>query len=173
VPLFRVRFKDRIAAARRFFRADGNDPPRKWLRRHWRLTTAFGAALTFMLVFDAWLVTCGFDGCPNASAIRTYRPPEGSRVLDRFGKPMGRVNRVQRVNVSLSMVPEHVQRAFIATEDRRFFEHNGLDWRAVGRAIVRNTTSLRVREGFSTITMQVARNTIIADRANGSRSLGR
>jgi 1A family penicillin-binding protein len=171
--LLRVRFQDGIAAARRLFRADVNDPPRKWMRRHWRLTTVIASALAFMLVFDAWLLTCGFDGCPSESEIRIYRPPEGGRVLDRFGKPMGRLNTVRRVNVPLSMVPLHVRRAFIATEDRRFYKHQGLDWRGVGRAVVRNTTAFRFREGFSTITMQVARNTFIADRANGTRSLGR
>jgi penicillin-binding protein 1A len=132
-----------------------------------------GSAVAFLLVFDAWLLTCGFERCPDSAAIRAYRPPEGSRVLDRHGKPMGRLNTVRRVNVPLSMVPTHVRRAFVATEDRRFYQHDGLDWRGVGRAIVRNTMSLRFREGFSTITMQVARNTFIADRANGRRSLGR
>ncbi len=117
-----------------------------------------------MLVFDAWLLTCGFDGCPTEADMKAYRPPEGSRVLDRYGKPMGRLNSVRRVNVPLSMVPLHVRRAFIATEDRRFYEHHGLDWRGVGRAIVRNVTSLRFREGFSTITMQVARSSPIARR---------
>ena len=169
----RVRFQARLAVVRRLFRANVNDPPRKWMRRHWRLTTALASAVAFMLVFDAWLLTCGFDGCPTEADMKAYRPPEGSRVLDRYGKPMGRLNSVRRVNVPLSMVPLHVRRAFIATEDRRFYEHHGLDWRGVGRAIVRNVTSLRFREGFSTITMQVARNTFIADRATGSRSLGR
>jgi len=172
LPL-RVRFLESIAVARRLFRADANDPPRRWMRRHWRLTTALGSAFVFLLLFDAWLLTCGFDGCPGAKEIRAYKPPVGGQVLDRFGKPMGRLHTVRRVNVALSFVPVHVRRAFIATEDRRFYEHKGLDWRGVGRAVVRNTTSGRFREGFSTITMQVARNTFLATRATGSRSLGR
>ena len=126
-----------------------------------------------MALLDAWLLTCGFEGCPSGREIRAYRPPEGGRVLDRFGKPMGRLNTVRRVNVPIAAVPLHVRRAFIATEDRRFYEHEGLDWRGVGRAIVRNTSSLRFREGFSTITMQVARNTFLTTRATGTRSLGR
>ena len=158
---------------KRAFRADANDPPRTWMRRHWRLTTLLASAVAFLLFFDAWLFTCGFDRCPSAKAIRAYRPPEGGKVLDRFGKPMGRLNTVRRVNVSLASVPVHVRRAFIATEDRRFYEHNGLDWRGVTRAVVRNTSSMRFREGFSTITMQVARNTFLTYRATGSRSLGR
>ncbi len=143
------------------------------MRRHWKATAAIGLAVGFMSVLDAWLFTCGFDGCPTTSEIRAYQPPEGGRVLDRSDRPMGRLNVVRRANVPLSAVPAHVRRAFIATEDRRFYAHEGLDWRGVGRAIVRNTTSLRVREGFSTITMQVARNTFLVDRATGSRSMGR
>jgi 1A family penicillin-binding protein len=174
-PVFalRVRYLESIAVTKRAFRADVTDPPRRWMRRHWRLTTLFASAVAFLLFFDAWLFTCGFDACPSAKAIRAYRPPEGGKVLDRFGKPMGRLNTVRRVNVSLAAVPVHVRRAFIATEDRRFYQHNGLDWRAVSRAVVRNTSSLRFREGFSTITMQVARNTFLTSRATGSRSLGR
>ncbi len=143
------------------------------MRRHWKATAAVGLAVGFMATLDAWLLTCGFAGCPDAREIRAYQPPEGGRVLDRNDRPMGRLTVVRRVNVPLSAVPAHVRRAFIATEDRRFYDHRGLDWRGVGRAIVRNTTSLRVREGFSTITMQVARNTFLTDRATGSRSLGR
>ena len=169
----RVRFLEKVAVTKRLFRADAHDPPRRWMRRHWRLTTLVASAFGFLLFFNAWLFTCGFDGCPSDSAIRAYRPPEGGKVLDRFDKPMGRLNVVRRVNVPLSAVPLHVRHAFIATEDRRFYKHNGLDWRGVSRAVVRNTTSLRFREGFSTITMQVARNTFLANRATGSRSLGR
>lgn len=130
-------------------------------------------ALLALGALDVWLFTCGFDGCPSGEAIRAYAPPEGGRVIDRNGKPMGRLNLVRRVNVPLAEVPRHVQQAFIATEDRRFYEHAGLDWRAVGRAAVRNVASLGVREGFSTITMQVARNTFLAHRTTSKRSFSR
>lgn len=143
------------------------------MRRHWRLTAGLGSALVFMLVFDTWLFTCGFEGCPSAEVIQAYRPPQGGKVMDRFGREMGRLQSVRRVNVPLASVPVHVRKAFIATEDRRFYEHEGLDWRGVSRAVVRNTSAMRFREGFSTITMQVARNTFLANRATGGRSLGR
>ena len=126
-----------------------------------------------LAVLNAWLLSCGFEGCPTAAEIRRYQPPEGGRVLDRTDRSMGRLTMVRRVNVPLSAVPSHVRKAFIATEDRRFYEHRGLDWRAVGRAVVRNVASLGVREGFSTITMQVARNTFLAHRVPRGRSLGR
>jgi 1A family penicillin-binding protein len=149
------------------------EPLRPWLKRHWHLASFLGVGLVSVTTFDAWLFTCGFTGCPSTAEIRAYRPSEGGRVLDRNGRLIGRLQVVKRVNVEMKQVPKHVREAFLATEDRRFYEHHGLDWRAVGRAAIRNVTSLRVREGFSTITMQVARNAFIARRSITERSLGR
>jgi penicillin-binding protein 1A len=171
--LLRARYLDGMAAIKRFFRAEPDDPPRRWLRRHWFRAAVLGSTLGGMLIFDAWLLSCGFDACPSAADIRAYKSPEGSRVLDRRDESFGRLTAVRRINVPLKVVPEHVRNAFIATEDRRFESHGGLDWRAVARAIVRNTMAGGVREGFSTITMQVARNTFLLERANGTRSIGR
>ena len=83
---------------------------------------------------------------------------------------MGRLEVVRRVNVPLQAVPEFVQQAFIATEDRRFYQHGAIDWRGFFRAFVTNLKAGRTREGFSTITMQVARNTF-AVRKYPARSL--
>jgi len=80
---------------------------------------------------------------------------------------MGRLETVRRVNVPLSAVPEFVQQAFIATEDRRFYKHDGLDWRGFFRALATNLKAGRTREGFSTITMQVARNTFAVRKYPG------
>src|SRR6185295_303143 len=57
-------------------------------------------------------------------------------------------------------------------EDRRFYEHNGLDWRGVARAALSNFSAGGIRQGFSTITMQVAHNSFLANRYHG-RSLRR
>lgn len=133
-------------------------------RRHRILIGSLAAAVVFVFVTNAWLVTCGFKGCPSAAEIRAFRPNEGGRIMDRQGRFMGRLLTVRRVNIPLSDVPVFVQQAFIATEDRRFYQHNGTDWRGFIRAMLRNVVSLSVREGFSTITMQAARNTFVANR---------
>src|SRR5947207_26720 len=162
------RWRHLVARARR-------DPPeswRKWVRRDWKRVVPFAVGLAGLWTFNVWLGTCGFEGCPSPAAIRAFQPSEGGRILDRNGKLIGRLAVVRRVNVPLSSVPKHVQAAFIATEDRRFYEHNGLDWRAFFRAILRNVGALGVREGFSTITMQVAHNSFLSKRYNG-RSLRR
>ncbi|MGQ0539813.1 MAG: penicillin-binding protein 1A [Gemmatimonadaceae bacterium] len=149
--------------------------PGVWTRRQKLVVGGLVAAASLVVALDAWIATCGWRSCPSAVEIRGYQPSEGGRILDRNGKLLGRLTAIKRVNVPLRAVPRHVRDAFIATEDRRFHEHDGLDWRGVGRAVVRNVASLGVREGFSTITMQVARNTFLAGR-NGAwieRSLGR
>jgi penicillin-binding protein 1A len=117
-----------------------------------------------------WLLTCGFDGCPSPRDIQTFQPDQGGRILDRYNRLMGRIELVRRVNVPLSQVPVFVQQAFVATEDRRFYQHNGLDWRGFFRALVTNIRAGGTRQGFSTITMQVARNTF-AVRKYPARSL--
>ncbi|HJQ12380.1 MAG TPA: PBP1A family penicillin-binding protein [Gemmatimonadaceae bacterium] len=116
------------------------------------------------------MLTCGFDGCPTPRDIQTFQPDQGGRILDRYNRLMGRIELVRRVNVPLSQVPNFVQQAFIATEDRRFYQHGGLDWRGFFRALAANIKAGGTRQGFSTITMQVARNTF-AVRKYPARSL--
>ena len=166
-------------APRAFFRdfwrrlqAQPGVAPRVWMRARWKSLTALSLAVVGVVAFDVWVVTCGFQGCPTAVEIRTFRPAEGGRILDRDGRLLGRLTQVRRVNVPLAKVPAHVRQAFIAVEDRRFYQHDGLDWRGFVRAVVRNVTSLGVREGFSTITMQTVRNTFAA-RYAGERTLRR
>jgi len=153
-------------------RPDPSDPPRRWLRRHWYWLALLYLAGAGVATLDVWLATCGFAGCPTRGQIRAFRPAEGGQILDRSGRFLGRISPVRRVNVSLGSVPLHVRQAFVATEDRRFYEHNGLDWRGFVRAAVRNVAAGGVREGFSTITMQVARSAFLANRYHG-RSLRR
>ncbi|GAC1649937.1 MAG: PBP1A family penicillin-binding protein [Gemmatimonadaceae bacterium] len=134
--------------------------------------SVLAVALVGFVALDAWLASCGLIGCPSPSSIQNFRPAEGGRVLDRNGALLGHLTSIRRYNVPLSAVPRHVRQAVLATEDRRFYEHNGLDWRGVVRAIAHNAGALGVREGFSTITMQVARNTFVP-RRYGGRSLRR
>lgn len=130
------------------------------------------AACVAIISFDAWLVTCGFYGCPSPEEIRAFHPSEGGNVYDRNNRLLGHLENVRRVNIPIASVPKHVRDAFIATEDRRFYDHNGLDWRGVFRAVARNFSSGGIRQGFSTITMQVAHNSFLLDRYHG-RSLRR
>lgn len=154
-------------------RPDPQIPARRWLRTQWPWVASLILAIVGVGTLNVWLGTCGFNGCPTTAEIRAFRPPEGGKIYDRQGRLMGRLTVVRRVNVPIEKVPEHVRKAFLATEDRRFYDHNGLDWRGFIRAGLRNVGALGVREGFSTITMQVARNTFIAEHFVGTRTMRR
>jgi len=161
-PLERLRGAGRRAAAH---------PAGRWLRKHW-LVTVLATGVALLVLATAYGTTCGFSGCPSTASIQSFRPREGSPVLDRTGVAIGRLDYVRRINVPLERVPRHVRAAFIAVEDRRFYSHNGVDWRSVFRAAFRNIRRLGVAEGFSTITMQVVRNAFIPELA-GERSVRR
>ncbi len=141
-------------------------------RLHWPWLSLLFLACAGLIAFDAWLGTCGFYGCPSRADIRAFHPSEGGNVYDHDGRLLGHLENVRRVNVPLSSVPPNVRNAFVATEDRRFYQHNGLDWHGVLRAVARNFSSGGIRQGFSTITMQVAHNSFLQDRYHG-RSLRR
>ena len=163
VPFLRPH--DRLTLLRqRLAGADGTARP--W-RAHWKWFAALGVACATILLFDGWLSTCGFEGCPTRAGIRAFRPGEGGRIVDRNDKFLGRIALVRRVNVGIDAIPPHVREAFLATEDRRFYQHNGLDWRGLFRAALSNIRHGGVREGFSTITMQVARNSFLVNKRYG------
>ncbi|MDZ4288511.1 MAG: transglycosylase domain-containing protein [Prosthecobacter sp.] len=82
---------------------------------------------------------------------------QGTRVLDREGNFVGTVFSGDRKFIKLAEVPRHLIDALIATEDARFFQHSGVDMRAIARAFVANLTRLSVRQGGSTITQQLSR----------------
>ena len=149
-------------------------PQPGWVRASWKGLLVVGLLAAVAGTFDAWLATCGFDRCPTAAEIRAFEPAEGGQILDRAGREMARLQAIRRINVPLATVPEHVRQAFVAVEDRRFYEHDGVDLRGAARALARNVAALGVREGFSTITMQAARNTFLSHRFDyTNRSLGR
>ncbi len=132
--------------------------------RAFTLTSLLAISILGVVVLDAWLATCGFDRCPTPRQIQTYQPDEGGRIYDRGGRLMGRLAVVRRLNVPISEVPVHVRQAFIATEDRRFYSHSGVDWRGFARSVFRNVRAGSVRQGFSTITMQAAQNSFVVKK---------
>jgi penicillin-binding protein 1A len=90
------------------------------------------------------------------------RLSETSYVMSADGKVITPLHEVEnREVIPIDQVPVHVQQAVIAIEDERFFEHPGVDIRAIARALLRNTAEGRVVEGGSTITQQYIKNALI------------
>ena len=100
---------------------------------------------------------CFFTTCPNVAKLAVLRP--GARrccsTATARPSPTSRRRSADRAAVSL---PSLVPQAFLAVEDQRFYEHGGVDWQRVGGAVLANLRAGGFAEGFSTITMQLARN---------------
>jgi penicillin-binding protein 1A len=101
---------------------------------------------------------CSGVACPSVTALRLYTPPQASQVLDRDGKLVAHLAPERRTVVPIKRIPAHVSGAFLAVEDKRFYDHGGVDYRRVGGALVRDVQTMSWDEGFSTLTMQLARN---------------
>ncbi|CAN5636165.1 hypothetical protein BH23GEM9_BH23GEM9_06170 [soil metagenome] len=119
---------------------------------------AGAGALVLLLVFGVLWQRCGLRGCPDVDMLRGYMPDEASVLLDRNGEEIAKLYVTRRVVVPVDSMPEHLQNAFVAIEDQRFWTHGGVDWRRVVGAMLQNVRAGGVQEGSSTITMQLARN---------------
>ena len=97
---------------------------------------------------------------PIASLRRTLTtPPQRSYVYDRYGKLMTTLfDGEERAPVKLSVVPKQLREAVIAIEDRKFYQHNGVDLAGVLRAFTRDVDAGKLEQGASTITQQLVKN---------------
>src|SRR5437764_11666752 len=124
-------------------------------RWRWKIslvTLVGGGALGVLIFYSAWR---------HAFAIRKVEEmPEGNTVLDVDGKIYSRLAGSNRLIVSLNEVAPAFIDALLAREDTRFFQHNGIDFYGVGRALVRDLMSGSAKEGASSITQQLARNSL-------------
>ncbi|MBK6727392.1 MAG: penicillin-binding protein 1A [Xanthomonadales bacterium] len=107
---------------------------------------------------------------PTAQEIRDVRMQVPLRVYSRDGKLIAMFGETKRTPVDISEVPPMVRNAFLAIEDARFYEHPGIDWRGIARAVwLLATTDDRRVPGGSTITQQVARNFFLSNEYSLTR----
>jgi penicillin-binding protein 1A len=106
-------------------------------------------------VFAAVVV---YPTLPSLETLTDYRPKIPLRVYSAEGQLIGEFGEERRAVVSMKQVPKQMIAAILAAEDDRFYQHGGVDYVGVARAALSNFVSGGVRQGASTITMQVARN---------------
>jgi penicillin-binding protein 1A len=110
---------------------------------------------------------------PDHTKLQGSKLPGVSVILDgrgeRFSELYDPDNR--RLSVPLADIPEHVQKAFVAAEDKRFFQHKGLDERGVIRAFIGNLAKPGRPQGGSTITQQIAKNLLVGDDVTYDRKM--
>lgn len=128
--------------------------PRRWL-------FPALAALTLLLLPALLLglaVILSYPTLPSLEVLTDYRPKIPLRIYSTEGVMLGEFGEERRALIAISEVPAVMKQAILAAEDDRFYEHGGVDYIGVIRAAISNLTSGDVKQGASTITMQVARN---------------
>lgn len=131
------------------------------------LLAGLGGAAGWLAIYSMFL-----RDLPDLRSLRDYRPLLTSRVLDRQGRLIGEFYDERRSLVSLEQVPRHVVLAFVAAEDDTFFEHAGLDYRAIVRALwVNLQAGGEIVQGGSTITQQVAKTLLLTPERRYTRKI--
>jgi penicillin-binding protein 1A len=121
-----------------------------------------GAVLMLALAIPALEIT-KTDWRANADYAVTF--------LDRYGAEIGQRGMILNDSVPLSEFPDHLIKALLATEDRRFFDHFGIDVIGTGRAIVANLRHQKVRQGGSSLTQQLAKNLFLSNERTFDRKI--
>lgn len=143
----------RQAAGRR-----GRPPRRRWLRYTLvglGLLTLFVAALVG--VGALWAFTVVPRTLPSVTALENFEPLAGTKVYDENDELITELHMERRIFVPLAQIPPVLRDAVIATEDKRFYSHWGIDPVGIGRAIFQNYRRGRIVEGGSTVTQQLAK----------------
>ena len=110
---------------------------------------------------------------PDHTKLKNHQLPGSSVVLDRKNKAFAEVfeENQRRVWVPLAQIPQHVRNAFIAAEDKRFYQHKGIDEHGLIRAFVSNLAQSRRPAGGSTITQQVVKNLLVGEDVTYDRKI--
>jgi penicillin-binding protein 1A len=99
---------------------------------------------------------------PDVDQLKhSYDPPQVTRILARDGTLLASLYTERRTVIPFEEIPRHAKLAFLAAEDASFYEHEGLDYFGMLRALVANLRAGRTRQGASTITQQVVKNVLL------------
>ena len=152
---------------------------RRRKKRSWLLSLLTFAFASGVVLFLAGSSVVGFyvwrasQDLPDYERLAKYEPPVMTRIHVNDGALMAEYARERRIFVPINVIPKMVIQAFLAAEDRRFYEHGGLDFTGIARAIYKNFQNWGKRrpEGASTITQQVAKNFLLSNKQDLDRKL--
>src|SRR6478672_11807952 len=143
-----------------------------WFARTFGLTASFLVSFGAGFAYASWAMVCRAGRCPSANALRDYEPRQTSKILAADGRLIAELGLEKRTLVKLKDIPPIVREAFLTIEDKRFYNHSGIDWVRVPSAMLTDLKNRNFSEGFSTLTMQLARN-IFPERISREKTLVR
>src|SRR5690606_19934382 len=154
-------------------------PQRKRKRRKSILLSVLGWLFAAGVVaFVAGSAVAGYllwsysQDLPSYEKLAEYEPPVMTRIHAHDGRLIAEFARERRIFVPINTIPKLVIHAFLSAEDKRFYEHGGLDFVGIARAVIKNIQNPGRRpEGASTITQQVAKNFLLSSEQSLERKL--
>lgn len=135
-----------------------------WWSRHPLVVRVVALGTTFALAaglggaYGMWSLICRGNRCPSIAVLESYQPKQTSKLYAIDGRFVAELGLERRTLVRISDIPKVVRDAFVITEDKRFYSHSGIDWLRIPGSVLSNVRAGYFKEGFSTITMQLARN---------------
>ncbi|MEO5817427.1 MAG: PBP1A family penicillin-binding protein [Gemmatimonadaceae bacterium] len=133
---------------------------------------AFGTAFVLGFGYSAWALVCRAGACPSVDVLDEYQPRQTSKLFAADGRFIAELGLERRTLLKIDQIPPMLRNAFIQTEDKRFYDHKGVDFLRIPGALWADVKKRSFAEGFSTITMQLARN-IFPERLSREKSLVR
>lgn len=128
-----------------------------------------------IFLFMAFFLPSSFASSAGAQEFASYPPlPRGFssiKVFDNKGRYVGRILPEKRYWVSIDQINPFLEKAVLAIEDCRFYEHSGIDIRGIARAVVKDVTKGKIVEGGSTITQQLIKNKYLSARKTFDRKI--
>lgn len=131
-------------------------------------TVALG--LLGVVVVAVVIITFSFS-LPKIQSLNDYRPPIPSRILAKDGTVLANIGLEDREVAQIDEIPPMIIGAFLSAEDDKFYEHQGVDYLGVMRAMIANIKAGRVVQGGSTITQQVAKSLLLTSERSISRKI--
>ena len=150
-------------AARSTKPGDGGERGAKTSLRRWVRRSLIGLGAVTLLLGSAigiaalWAFAILPRSLPPVSALETFQPIQGTKIYDDNDELLTELHVERRIFVPLSRIPQSLKDAIIATEDRRFYSHWGVDPVGIARAVYQNYRRGRIVEGGSTITQQLTK----------------
>jgi 1A family penicillin-binding protein len=135
-----------------------NSSLQRWVRR-----SLIGVGLVTLVlgsvvgVAALWAFAILPRSLPQVSALETFQPIQGTKIYDDNDELLTELHVERRIFVPLARIPKSLKDAIIATEDRRFYSHWGIDPVGIARAVYQNYRRGRIVEGGSTITQQLTK----------------
>ncbi len=136
--------------------------------------------LKFIAVFIAISIILGASaggyfaiqkGIPSLGELKQYRPVEGTKIYADDDALVGELKVEKGIFVPINKIPDKMVNAVIAVEDSRFWKHRGIDYIAIGRALLKDIVSIGLKEGGSTITQQLAKVIFLTPEKTLTRKL--